>query len=185
MKDDYTQEVEKQNEKLRELLEETTKKLVVAEEVISKFDFHPTFVLNHNRKSPIPNYIHYPHIHQNLGATLEVLSDLVGDDILTDVERNDKKVRNRKCCKLVSKIDLQCWYLGSLERTYQIHLYHIGKNIYNIATNVDMPAGIVPQWDEYEDRLYKSKLPKNDDVRKAILEDLQDCKVMHKYITDK
>lgn len=189
MKDSYTQEVEKQNEKLRTILDDTTQKLVKAEETIAMFDFLPTFVLNHAEKSLIPNYRHSPSIHQNLTSTLEILSDMVGDSILTDVERKNSKSRKGKkqrVIKIISTLELQCWYIGSLERTYVVDVGRIKEDEYDVYVHMTPPCGIItPQWDEKEDKWYLSKLPKNEEIRNTIIEDFEDCRIMSKYIKDK
>lgn len=189
MKDDYAQDVEKQNEVLRAIVEETTKKLEHFEKLVTNFDYLPTFVINHNEKSPIPNYRHFPFIHQCLESAYEVTSDFVGDDILSHVERENNKPKPRRKPEKVGVIDFQCWYLGSLERTYHICIWSPtsvkGMDKYNISLNQENPAGIAPTWDLSEDQLYQSKIPSIPVLRHRIIEDLLDCKVTHKYILDK
>jgi len=188
MKDTYAQDVEKQNEKLRELLDETTKKLVDAEKTIYEFDYCPTFHINHNKRAKVLNYIHSPFIHQNLTSTYEVLTDWVSDDILTHVERSKNKPIKIRKPRQVSIIDLQCYFLGSLERTYHIWIYSPtavkGKEKYGISVTTEIPNGI-PDWDNEKVLLYESKVPSAKELRDNILEDLQDCQVLNKYVEDK
>jgi hypothetical protein len=183
MKKDYTRDVEKHNESLQQKLEETLTKLEMLEKEKEMFDFLPTFVINYNAKSPIPNYVSEPFIHQNITSTLEVMIDWIGDGILTDIERHNKT--KRRAVKLACQIDMKCWYLGSLERTYGISVYFIGKGKYDVATWEVVSTGMKPSWDDEEESFYLSKVPSCKEVEITILEALRDCKVMSKHIKDK
>lgn len=182
---DYDKEVEKQNDTLREKLEETTLRLEKCEKEIETFDFLPTFVINHAPKSPIPNYMHDPFIHQNLISAYEILVDYMGDAIMTHTERNSEKDKKRRKPIIISKINFQCWYLGSMERVFHVDTYFPVMGKYDVSVSMEQPAGIRITWDDDEDKLYTSKLPTCASIRKRVISDFQDCKIMHKYIIDK
>jgi hypothetical protein len=184
MKDSYVNDVEQQNNNLRAKLEEAMANIEVLEKKIEMFDFLPTFSINHNPQSPIPNYTHESFIHQCLQSAYEVLSDMVGDDILTHVERKVVQKKTRKP-KMVSKIDLECWYLGSAERRFHVTVYSLPDGRYDVSVEMSNPAGIKPSWDSEEDEMYRAMVPTSLDVRKQILSDLQDCQTLSKYIIDK
>jgi len=183
MKDAYTKEVEKQNEALRDAIEDTTSKLMKLEKEIYLFDYRPTFVINHRKKSPLPTYDHYPFIHQNIDSALEVVVDYVADAILTHVERVDGK--KRRSPKTICMIDFQCWYLGSLERTYIVHIVYPMQKKYSISIGMDKPPGILPMWDEEFDNYYKTMIPTEKSLHKYIVEEILDCKDLHQYLYDK
>lgn len=181
---DYIKSVEKQNEALQAKLEETTSKLDQLEQQVDNIDFLPIFLINHAPKSLIPSYTHSPFIHHNLISAYEIMADFIGDGILTHDSRNSLKDRKRRKPIVITTVDLQCWYLGSLERLFHVTVYYPIMQKYSIAVNIDIQESAIPTWGDDEDSVYLDKIPDTDQVRKRIMQDLRDCHIMHKYVID-